>query len=320
MAVDGFSHRQSSQSIGYRGRFAPSSTGPLHFGSLVAAVGSYLQARSQQGEWLVRIEDIDPPREVPGAVDDQLRTLELFGLHWDGEVLRQSTRSDAYFSALQQLQQKGLIYPCTCSRKNIVAVAGRTSNPTIYPGTCRNNQAKLQHEPQIPHALRILSTGQIQFVDAVQGLTRQDLQQQVGDFVLRRVDGLYAYQLAVAVDDGEQRITEVVRGSDLLESSIRQIYLQRLLGLPTPRYVHLPVVTNTAGQKLSKQAGAMPLEKHSPGTVLWQALAFLGQQPAEELYGAQCVELWSWAITHWDLTAVPKTRGLAFPDLGKRQL
>ncbi|MDH3513872.1 MAG: tRNA glutamyl-Q(34) synthetase GluQRS, partial [Gammaproteobacteria bacterium] len=241
----------------YRGRFAPSPTGPLHFGSLVAAVGSFLQAKSRGGEWLVRMEDLDPPREAPGAAADILRTLEAFGLHWDGEVLYQSRRHDVYQASLEKLKARNEIYPCACSRREIAdSSVGGVDGP-VYPGTCRNGIAP----GRAPRAWRVKVDGQqVEFLDAVQGKLARDLAVDFGDFVVRRADGFFAYQLAVVVDDAAQGITEIVRGADLIESTPRQIHLQRLLNLPMPDYLHLPVVLNEKGEKLSKQTNAAPLD------------------------------------------------------------
>ncbi len=288
----------------YIGRFAPSPTGPLHFGSLISAVGSYLQARKAGGKWLVRMEDLDLPRVVPGAADGILATLESFGLHWDGEVLFQSSRFRAYASALERLEKH--IYPCGCSRTEIRRRAGGRA---VYPGTCRAGLPPGKN----PRALRLSTRGrQITFRDALQGIRHQDLEREVGDFVIRRADGLFAYQLAVVVDDAEQGITEVVRGSDLLDSTPRQILLQQLLGYPEPHYVHLPVAVNADGQKLSKQTHAPPLERGNPLPSLWRALHFLGQQPPRELLEGGLDDFWKWAVRHWELEKVPRT--LARPE------
>ncbi len=293
---------------GYRGRFAPSPTGPLHFGSLVAAVGSYLEARSHQGKWLVRIEDLDPPREVPGADKLILNTLERYGFEWDGEVVYQSQRHDLYLDALDTLQRMGLLYRCGCSRKEIAEQGQQRSLPVgVYPGTCRARQANIHQQ----YALRLLTDGQqVEFEDAIQGVQKQDLENEVGDFVLRRADGLFAYQLAVVVDDALQQITEVVRGSDLLDSTPRQILLQRYLGYPTPAYRHLPIAVNNEGLKLSKQTYAPALETDNSLPVLWQALEFLGQQPPQELLEGELASFWRWARDHWQGEAVPRKLAL----------
>ena len=287
----------------YRGRFAPSPTGPLHFGSLVAAVGSFLQARKQHGEWLLRIEDLDTPRVVTGATEAILRTLECYGLFWDGEVRYQSQCTDHYAAAVAQLQEQGLVFPCSCSRQEIAATADRAADGAwIYPGACRNG---IRH-PQRTTALRVRVGAQtIAFVDLLQGACRQDLAREVGDFPLRRRDGLYAYQLAVVVDDARQGITEVVRGSDLLTSTPRQIYLQQCLRLPALEYRHLPVALDGSGAKLSKQTGAAPLDHRNPVPWLWQVLRFLRQFPPPALQKASLTTLWEWALEHWMAQNIP---------------
>ena len=288
----------------YRGRFAPSPTGPLHFGSLVAAVGSYLDARCCGGEWLVRMEDIDPPREMPGAADLILQTLEAYGFEWDGAVLYQSSRSEAYESALERLRQEGALYACACTRKEIIDAARRGIDGPVYPGTCRSGLNGRE-----ARAWRVRTTQQeIAFEDAIQGHQAQVLERDIGDFVLKRADGFYAYQLAVVVDDAAQGISHVVRGADLLDSTPRQIHLQRLLQLPTPHYAHLPLATNGAGEKLSKQTLAPALSLDQAPVMLWQALHFLGQMPPRELATADLDSLWQWARQHWQLGAVPRTQ------------
>jgi glutamyl-Q tRNA(Asp) synthetase len=294
----------------YIGRFAPSPTGPLHFGSLVAAAGSYLRARAQAGRWLVRMEDIDPPREMPGAADMILRALEAFGLEWDGTVLYQSTRLDAYREALDQLRHLDVIYPCTCSRK---AVAQAAETPGVYPGTCRARR----DWPRRAHAVRVrVGDARICFRDALQGEVRQALAREVGDFVIRRADGLFAYQLAVVVDDACQGITEVVRGADLLDSTARQIHLQSLLGLPTPGYLHLPVAVDAAGQKLSKQNHAPALDLTRPLPAIVQALAFLGLSPDPRLLEGDVASAWAWAASQFDAARLPQR--LTLPLSGVR--
>lgn len=291
----------------YHGRFAPSPTGPLHFGSLVAAIGSYLQARHHGGSWRVRIEDLDPPREMLGTADAILRTLEQYGFEWDGTVLYQSSRHEAYREALEQLRRDGRSYRCNCSRKQISEEAHRLGLPAgVYPGSCRTS-AISGHQP---HAIRLLcSEAEISFTDGIQGHFSQRLEEEVGDFVLRRADGLFAYQLAVVVDDAYQGITEVVRGSDLLDNTPRQIALQQALGLDSPDYLHLPVVLNSQGQKLSKQNFAPALDTAQPLPVLWQGLAFLGQRPIPELLQGDINALWRWAIEHWHSECIPRKLG-----------
>ena len=295
----------------YRGRFAPSPTGPLHFGSLVAAVGSYLDARAHGGEWLVRIEDVDGPRTVPGAADGILRTLEGFGFEWDGEVLVQSRRLDIYHAALVRLQLDGHVYPCACSRSEIAAATSRASvdGGLLYPGFCRAGLP----EGRAARAWRLrVPDREFVFVDRVQGEHRQNLEHDVGDFVLLRADGQYAYQLAVVIDDAAQGINSVVRGVDLLDSTARQIWLQQCLGVPTPTCAHLPVVVNELGEKLSKQTQAAAVDSAAGSVLLAQALDFLGHAVPAGLRTVQVAEFWSWAIDAWSMAKVPAVRGV-FP-------
>jgi glutamyl-Q tRNA(Asp) synthetase len=291
----------------YRGRFAPSPTGPLHFGSLVAAVGSFLEARSRGGEWLVRMEDLDLTRVVPGAADDILRTLDAFGLHWDGAVMAQSARNEAYRAALAELEKLGAVYPCACTRKEIADSAVSGIDGPVYPGTCRAGVP----EGRAPRAMRVRTDiGPVGFDDALQGRISQILEAEVGDFVVRRADGLFAYQLAVVVDDAEQAITHVVRGADLLDSTPRQIALQKLLGLPTPAYLHLPVAVNERGEKLSKQTLAPTVSRANPVAQLCAVLAFLNQVPPEELKTADTDDFWRWAVAHWRAERLPAVRAI----------
>ncbi len=293
--------------IRYRGRFAPSPTGPLHFGSLVAAVGSFLEARSRGGEWLVRMEDLDLPRTVPGAADDILRTLDAFGLHWDGEVMVQSARNEAYRAALAELEKLGAVYPCACTRKEIADSAINGIDGPVYPGICRAGLP----EGRAPRAMRVhTDLSPVGFDDALQGRISQILATEVGDFVVRRADGLFAYQLAVVVDDAEQAITHVVRGADLLDSTPRQVYLQKLLSLPTPAYLHLPVAVNERGEKLSKQTLAPAVGRIKPVAQLFEALKFLNQAPPEELKGADLDSFWKWAVAHWRMGKLPAVRAI----------
>lgn len=294
----------------YRGRFAPSPTGPLHFGSLVAAVGSLLEARAHGGEWLVRMEDLDPPRVVPGAADEILRTLEACGMRWDGVVVFQSARNDAYHAELHRLREGHRVYPCACSRREIADSAVAGADGPVYPGTCRGGVG----QSKTPRALRLDTRGaEIAFEDALQGRIACRLEQEYGDFVLYRADRVYAYQLAVVVDDAEQGITDVVRGADLLGSTPRQIYVQQLLGLSQPRYMHLPVAVNERGEKLSKQTFAAPVDATRPQPALVAALAFLGQQPPRELARATVGELWKWAEENWRLERVPRVASAPVP-------
>lgn len=294
------------------GRFAPSPTGPLHFGSLVAAIGSYLQARQAGGRWLVRMEDVDRPREMAGAADSILRALEHFGLEWDGPVWYQSRRTDFYEAALQQLQQTGLLYPCACSRKEIADSATTGIDGLIYPGSCREGVGTGKGV----RAWRVRVQDELlQFTDKVQGLQGHNLAREIGDFVVKRADGLFAYQLAVVVDDAGQGVTEVVRGADLLLSTPRQIYLQQLLNLAAPVYAHLPVALNAQGEKLSKQTLAPSVAEAQPAR-LWPAvLAFLGHPLPLELVGAEVASVRAWALQNWDMERVPKVMGQAVVNL-----
>lgn len=291
--------RNTSQ---YRGRFAPSPTGPLHFGSLVAAVASYLEARTANGCWLVRMEDLDPPREVPGAADDILRTLDWHNLQWDESVVYQSQRHDAYHAALDELRQRGLIYHCTCSRKEILEQQN-SSGLSVYPGTCRH----VSRKPSSPHAIRIMTEPQeYGFTDRILGYFSHNIAKDVGDFVLKRADGWFAYQLAVVIDDADQGITNVVRGSDLLDNTPRQIFLQQLLGFDQPDYAHLPIVANKYGEKLSKQTMAQPVDNSTPAANLFKVLEFLGQDPPKELDSDSISDIWQWASENWNLDNIPK--------------
>lgn len=280
----------------YIGRFAPSPSGPLHFGSLIAALASFLDARAQQGQWLLRMEDLDPAREPPQAAGQILAALEAFGLHWDGQVLYQSSRLAAYRDALQQLQREDYLYACACTRQQIQGLGG------VYDGRCRNRRDVPQDS-----ALRVKVTDRaICFEDRIQGTTQQHLLRECGDFVLLRKDGLFAYQLAVVVDDAFQNISCVVRGSDLLESTPRQIYLQQCLGFKTPRYAHFPVAVNEEDQKLSKQHFATPLDHTRPLPALLRALRFLGQPVTTDMDQGEITSVLQWAIAHWDIQTVPK--------------
>jgi glutamyl-Q tRNA(Asp) synthetase len=292
----------------YRGRFAPSPTGPLHFGSLVAAVGSLLQARSQNGAWLLRIEDLDPPREVPGAADEILRTLERLGMPWDGAVVYQSARVEAHNQAIENLRRAGLLYACGCSRREIADSSLRGIEGPVYPGTCREGLPIGRDE----RALRVRTDGaNVKFEDRWQGRLESDLERDVGDFVVRRADGFVAYQLAVVVDDAAQGITEVVRGADLLFSTPRQLYLQRLLGVPAPRYAHLPAAVNAQGEKLSKQTGALPVATEPALPLLRRVLAFLGQDAPPELEQGGLESFWRFAIARWDSGRVLRVRSMS---------
>lgn len=295
------------------GRFAPSPSGPLHFGSMVAALGSSLSARAAGGRWLLRIEDVDTPRIVPGAAEGILRTLEQFGFEWDGPVVWQSRRTDAYRAAFEALRAAGRVFPCACTRKEIADSALARDGTRRYPGTCRDGLAPGREA----RAWRLrVEPGEVSFDDAVQGPIREDVAADVGDFVLLRAEGLFAYQLAVVVDDAEAGVTEVVRGADLLDSTGRQILLQRLLGHPQPRYAHLPVASNAAGEKLSKQTLARAVEGADPARVLVDALDFLGQEPPAGLAEAGLAAVWAWARQHWSMARVPRRCSVPAPRYG----
>lgn len=287
------------------GRFAPSPTGPLHYGSLLAAVASY----AASARWLVRIEDLDGPRTVAGAIGGILRTLERFGFEWDGEVVYQSRRTDLYREAFEQLRRDGLVYPCGCTRREIAdsqpGAAPGSERP--YPGTCRAGlgpgRSARAHRARVGGAV-------IEFTDLIQGPQHQDLESESGDFVLLRADGLWAYQLAVVVDDALQGVNTVVRGSDLLTSTPRQIWLQRRLALAEPVYAHVPVVAGADGLKLSKQTGARELDETNPARSIWLCLEQLRQNPPE---GLTAPELLRWARLNWRHDAVPATLTLPIP-------
>ncbi|UVE17042.1 tRNA glutamyl-Q(34) synthetase GluQRS [Pseudomonas sp. LS44] len=289
----------------YIGRFAPTPSGFLHFGSLVAALASYLDARACGGQWLLRMEDLDPPREAPGAQTAILSTLEAYGFEWDGELVNQSARHSAYALVIDRLLQAGLAYACTCSRKQLEGNGG------IYPGTCRN-AGHAQHDAAI--RLRVPEL-EYHFVDRVQGQFRQHLGREVGDFVIRRRDGLYAYQLAVVLDDAWQGVTDVVRGADLLNSTPRQLYLQELLGLPPPDYLHVPLIIQPDGHKLGKSYRSPPLPTEQATPLLLRALRALGQCPPTELNAGSAQEVLAWGIAHWDALLIPRSRTLAEAQL-----
>ena len=282
---------------GYVGRFAPSPTGPLHFGSVIAAVASYIDARANQGRWLVRMEDLDPPREPPGAAEQILKQLTQLALVWDDEVLYQSQRLENYALALRELQNAGLCFRCDCTRSKI------KNSGSIYDGTCRHRASPPEHG----YAVRLKTEATlIEFQDLVQGDCRQNIGTEIGDFVIRRKDKLFAYQLAVVVDDEYQGITHVVRGFDLLDSTPRQIYLQQLLNYSSPTYGHIPVIVNASGDKLSKQSFAPSADVQNQSYLIHQCLALLGQTPPATLLNADSDAQLRWGIEHWDIQAVPK--------------
>lgn len=280
----------------YTGRFAPSPTGPLHIGSLVAAVGSYLQAKSKNGKWLVRMEDLDPPREESGASDRILRSLEAHGLYWDDEIIYQSQRHEAYEAAIEQLMENNQAYHCNCSRKELQETAKQGKYGLIYPGTCRNVLTQKYQQ----YAIRVRThDNRIGFVDQRMGDYQQRLESETGDFIIKRADGLFAYQIAVVVDDAWQNITEIIRGEDLLDNTPRQIHLQQLLNYSTPDYCHLPVVKNELGQKLSKQTNAPTLDDRQATKNLGVALKYLWLRMPDELQHASPEEILVQAVKDW---------------------
>lgn len=295
----------------YVGRFAPSPTGPLHIGSLATAVASFLHARQAQGRWLVRIEDIDPPREIPGAAADILRTLEALALAWDGKVIYQGTRLELYEAAAERLLRNGLAYYCSCTRSELRADTEGAAVP--YPGTCRY---KARHERATAVRVRV-GDGTDSFDDGVQGSVATVLAQSTGDYVIRRRDGLPAYHLAVVTDDAAQGVTTVVRGVDLLDSTAVHRHLQGVLGLAVPRYFHVPVVVGPDGQKLSKQTGAVAIGSAEPASVAGRVLEVLGAPVPGELRGAPPAELWSWAAENWRIDVMRGRRALADPGMGR---
>ena len=284
----------------YIGRFAPSPSGPLHFGSLVAALGSYLQAKAQQGTWLVRMEDLDPPREMPGAADDILRTLEAYGLEWDGGIMYQSQRHEAYQAQIDVWLDNQQAYYCQCTRKQIKQAGG------FYPGTCRD-----KHLEAAENAIRLkVDAPVLAFDDLLHGHISIPAPLAEEDFIIRRRDGLFAYNLAVVLDDIEQGVTEVVRGADLVEPTGRQIGLYRLLGQPEVSYLHLPLAVTENGNKLSKQNHAPAIDKTNPRPALIEAMAFLGLQPPADLASMPVTEILQWGIAHWQLSSLPATTAI----------
>jgi len=291
----------TGRKLGYIGRFAPSPTGPLHFGSLLAALASFLDARANQGKWLMRVEDLDPPREPAGSAELILQQLQDLGMDWDGEVLYQSSRLDAYEEVLAKLQDQDFCYPCDCTRPQIREMG------LVYDGSCRERSIP----PEKPYALRLKTDAlEIGFADAIQGYFAQQLKTEVGDFVIRRKDELFAYQLAVVVDDEFQNITHVVRGWDLLDSTPRQIYLQRVLNYQEMSYAHIPIIVDERGQKLSKQAFAPSIQTDRATEAIYKALTFLGQAPPAEITKESPASQLQWAIANWDIQAVAKVGSL----------
>lgn len=289
----------------YVGRFAPSPTGPLHFGSLAAAAASFLQARVNNGRWLLRIEDIDPPREQPGAAHAIIEALQRYGFEWDGEVRFQSASRAAHDAAVATLVEKKLAYRCRCSRTDL-ADAQQGDLGSIYPGTCRDRLINGES------AIRVRTqNAPIVFDDALQGRITQHLESESGDFIIRRRDGLIAYHLAVVVDDETQGITEIVRGADLLDSTPRQIWLQQLLGYRTPRYAHIPLVTNLKGEKLSKSTDAAAISLDGVAGTLVEALRFLQLSPPNNLTREPVSRIWSWALENWQLGKLMGRKSIA---------
>lgn len=290
----------------YRGRFAPSPTGELHLGTLAAAVAGFLHARQSSGTWLVRVEDIDPPREVPGSADSILRSLEALELEWDGDVVYQKSRIDAHLAAARELIESNAAYHCDCSRARIREL----TRASRYPGTCRNRAL-----PAGDTAIRVLTNDRpIHFLDGLLGPIARDIETADGDFIVVRRDGLPAYHLAVVVDDAWQGITDVVRGADLLDSTPLHILLQRLLGLETPRYWHIPLIRNPSGEKLSKRAGAAAIDTANPGKTAATVLELLGLELPRDLEGAPPSTLWAWAGEHWRIERLAENPG---PMAGK---
>ncbi len=277
------------------GRFAPSPTGPLHFGSLYTALASFLDARSQQGQWLLRIDDLDTPRNIKGSIESILTTLAIFGLHWDGSVVYQSRQQAIYDEILDDMQALQLIYRCACSRRMLVSDS--------YPGYCKNRVISID----TPHALRVKTDQRvINFHDELQGDMTHQLTDPYEDFIVKRKDQVIAYQFAVVIDDDRQGVNQVVRGFDLLDSTPKQIYLQQLLGLPTPLYMHVPIIVDQQGYKLSKQTGANAVDLTHPEFILFELLVLLKQQPPLELQHAPVKELLDWAVVHWNPAPLKK--------------
>lgn len=292
----------------YRGRFAPSPTGPLHKGSLVAAIASYLEARKNNGTWLVRMEDVDELRNVKGAADEIMRSLDAYGFEWDETILYQTQRKEAYAEALQHLKNQQLAYPCTCSRKSLKAKAQTGEIKIgalgfIYPGTCTNKS--FAHLKPSDYAIRIkVPEEEYNFNDKILGKYSQKLKTELGDFIIRRRDGLFAYQLAVVVDDAYQNISHVVRGEDLLDSTARQIFIQQRLNYPSLQYAHLPLILCNNGDKLSKQTGAQGIGTKADIPLLVSCLSFLNQQPPDELSRDSLSNVWQWATENWNFSLV----------------
>lgn len=292
----------------YTGRFAPTPSGLLHFGSLLTAVASYLDARRHQGRWLVRIEDLDTPRKIPGASEHILHTLRTYGLHWDGEVVNQSERLPRYRQVIEQWLENGQAYYCDCPRREITASNG------VYPGTCRERALP----PAPDHAVRLRVADQpLSFHDRLQGTVTQNILQACGDFIIRRRDGIIAYQLAVVIDDIDQGMTDIVRGADLLDSTPRQLWMYRLLQHPAPRYLHVPLIMRPDGEKLSKRLGSAPLEADQATATLHRVLRILTPDIPLELSTAPVREQLDWAVRHWQPDRLPPGRQILDPTVDR---
>lgn len=301
-------NQNQTQRVSYRGRFAPTPSGPLHMGSLMTALASFLQARAQGGHWLLRLDDLDGPRCISGADSIILKQLESHGLLWDGTIRYQSQQLEAYEAALQRLQALDLVYACSCTRARLSLSALQGSDGPIYDGHCRDRLL----ECRSPRSLRLRTeAGMLAFDDGWRGWQKRRMQEEVGDFILRRADGIFAYQLACAVDEAAQGITEVVRGSDLLGSTFQQIHIQNLLQLPNPRYRHLPVLVDGLGRKLSKQNHARPLDPSTAGKNLARCLKWLGQATPIEIEGDKPEKILEWALMHWEPLKVPQQTTLS---------
>lgn len=294
-----------------RGRFAPTPSGPLHFGSLVTALGSWLDAKQHNGDWFLRIDDLDAPRVRPGAIDSILSTLDAFGLEWTGPVLYQSTQTEHYEAALARLLATGLCYRCACTRKDIADSARPGPDGPVYPGTCR----RANHPGDSRTAWRINTVGVVaQFDDRLLGSIMRHLDDEYGDFVVQRSDGVHAYHLASVVDDAFLGITDALRGADLVPSTLRQVFLCRALGIAPPRFAHLPVLIDTSGKKLSKSAGNLGVDAFDRARTMFDALAVLGQNPPAALREAPVREMRDWALAHWNSQSIPIGPILAAPD------
>lgn len=292
----------------YKGRFAPTPSGPAHLGTMLAAVGSYLQAKANNGQWHVRIDDIDPPREAPGAADSILWTLENFGLYWDGPVVYQSQRGDAYHEALEKLAREEATFACTCSRKMLSETARRGPNGMIYPGTCRNGH----HHNARQKSIRLLTEDTVITVpDLIQGDYALNMANDIGDFVIRRADELFSYHLATVVDDALDGFTEIVRGKDQLSLTPQHVYMQQLLGVTTPRYAHLPLLIDSQGNKLAKSSNASAVDAMSQADVWSIVLGALGLEAEEALLQEPPAQILQWAFEQWDLFAIDATDKIA---------